>query len=172
MPGQIPALSSTDESSDQVVVPMAETVILNKENNSLAIPGKQELSNIAALPANQMSTEPAISQQANIDNTVEATEIAQPVIPEIANSPVAAEPEIVLSFSEVCWVDIRDSTGSFKLINQIEPGTVKKLSGKGPYKMLIGNVKGTTLTINGEPFDLERYNKANVARFSLDPAAL
>ena len=113
-----------------------------------------------------------------VDSKSKVLEIpANETQPEIASPATAAaemtaKPDIVLSFSEACWVDIRDASGKFKYVREAKAGSVKKLSGQAPYKVLIGNVKGTTLTINGEPFDLQRYNKANVARFSLDPSML
>jgi cytoskeleton protein RodZ len=43
------------------------------------------------------------------------------------------------------------------------------LGGRPPYKLVIGNSRAVTITVDGEPFDLDRYAKGNVARFTLDP---
>ncbi len=93
---------------------------------------------------------------------------------ETGAAPAAASdlPEILVTFTGDCWTDIRDSAKTFKYMDQARPGKVVKLSGTPPFKILFGNVSGVKMTINGEPFDLERYNKANVARFMLDPADL
>ena len=77
--------------------------------------------------------------------------------------------QIVMSFSAPCWVDVRDSEREFKLFGEMPKGTRKVLGGEPPYKMVIGNARAVTITVNGEPFDLASYAKGNVARFTLDP---
>ena len=127
----------------------------------MADSSKIEVSTAAVIP------EETAAEAGLPDSTVSAAQQ-----PPQGVAAAAVKPEILLSFSEVCWVDIRDSSGTYKYVNQVEPGTVKKLSGTAPYKILLGNAKGVILTINGEPFDFQRYTNANVARFSLDPATL
>ena len=77
--------------------------------------------------------------------------------------------EIVMTFNAPCWVDVRDSERKFKLFGEMPNGTPKVLGGHPPYKLVIGNSRAVTITVNGEPFDLDRYAKGNVARFTLDP---
>ena len=77
--------------------------------------------------------------------------------------------QIVLSFTGPCWVDVRDSERKFKLFGEMPKGTRKVLGGKPPYKMVIGNAKMVDITVNGKPFDLTRFAKGNVARFTLNP---
>ena len=76
---------------------------------------------------------------------------------------------IVLSFDAACWVDVRDSTRKFKLFGEMRKGSRKVLGGEPPYKMVIGNAGAVSITVNGKPFDLTRYAKGNVARFTLSP---
>jgi cytoskeleton protein RodZ len=77
--------------------------------------------------------------------------------------------QIVMTFNGACWVDVRDSERRFKLFGEMPKGTRKVLGGQPPYKMVIGNAKAVTISINGRPFDLSPYAKGNVARFTLDP---
>lgn len=109
-------------------------------------------------------TETAVEQ--TVENTPVKIEVPENIVP----TPIVEniKQEIVFTFSEACWVDIRDSSGSFRYVNQVKAGTVKRISGKSPYKILLGNANGVSMTINGEPFDLQEYTKANVARFTLD----
>ena len=67
---------------------------------------------------------------------------------------------------------MRDSTGKYRLNNLYKAGVSRTFGGQPPYKVLIGNVHGAILTINGEPFDLKTVSKANVARFTIDPGEL
>jgi cytoskeleton protein RodZ len=82
---------------------------------------------------------------------------------------VDAATGIVMTFSAPCWVDVRDSTRKFKLFGEMPKGTRKVLGGEPPYKFVIGNARAVSIVVNGEPFDLARYAKGNVARFTLNP---
>lgn len=76
---------------------------------------------------------------------------------------------IVMTFSAPCWVDVRDSTRKFKLFGEMPKGARRVLGGDPPYKLVIGNARAVTISVNGEPFDLAPYAKGNVARFTLNP---
>jgi len=100
-------------------------------------------------------------------------DVAEPIAvaaePPAAVSAVAVAPEIVVRFSRDCWVDIRDSTRTFKLVGTMKKGTERKLEGKPPYKVVLGNAEAAEILIAGEPFDLAAHTVANVARFTLAP---
>jgi cytoskeleton protein RodZ len=110
-------------------------------------------------------------------STPPATAIAEPVAdldpvtaapaPE-PPAPVAVNDEIVMTFNAPCWVDVRDSERRFKLFGELPKGTRRVLGGTPPYKMVIGNSRAVTITINGQPYDLAQHAKGNVARFTLD----
>lgn len=82
---------------------------------------------------------------------------------------VDATTGIVMTFSAPCWVDVRDSSRKFKLFGEMPEGSRKVLGGEPPYKVVIGNARAVTIEVNGEPFDVKRFAKGNVARFTLDP---
>lgn len=82
---------------------------------------------------------------------------------------VDATTGIVMTFSAPCWVDVRDSTRKFKLFGEMPKGSRRVLGGEPPYQLVIGNARAVTIEINGEPFDISRFAKGNVARFTLDP---
>ncbi len=108
-----------------------------------------------------------------VTSTVESTAPAAVATPAIEIPAGAAAMDgsqrILMTFSAPCWVDVRDSTREFKLFGEMPSGATKVLGGQPPYKMVIGNSRAVTITIDGEPFDLMPYAKGNVARFTLDP---
>ena len=154
-------------SSSNIKLPVKPSVEVSRDEAAVlplkAEPVQQARKKMPAAEAVAVSSEP--QEVAMAEEKTAATVVTMPRV-------IAAEQDIVLTFSEACWVDIRDASGTFKYVAEAKPGMVKKLGGNAPYKMLLGNVNGVSLTINGEPFDLQRYNKANVARFSLDPSSL
>ena len=105
---------------------------------------------------------------------------AQPAAPALAAAPaadsgdggapvVAGGRQIVMTFNAPSWVDVRDNERKFKLFGEMPKGTRRVLGGEPPYKLVIGNAQAVSITVNGQPFDISRYAKGNVARFTLDP---
>jgi cytoskeleton protein RodZ len=108
------------------------------------------------------------------------TVAAQPAAPTLAAAPAADSGEggasvveggrqIVMTFNAPSWVDVRDNERKFKLFGEMPKGTRRVLGGEPPYKLVIGNAQAVSITVNGQPFDISRYAKGNVARFTLDP---
>ena len=90
-----------------------------------------------------------------------------PSVPE-DSSPVVSPDGVVLTFSKTSWIDIRDTTSSFKMIGNFSSGS-RSLKGKGPYKVIIGNIKAVKMTIDGNEYNLRKHtNKGNVAKFVLN----
>lgn len=140
---------------------------------------KAEVEPVESTVVTEPETTPILTSEVTEQaETLPATEIttvsAQPETKPVISEPVATQsaPEIILSLAETCWVNVRDSAGDFRMNNNYKAGTQKKFTGTPPYKILIGNVRGATLTIDGEPFDLSGYTKKNVARLVLDPSKL
>jgi cytoskeleton protein RodZ len=94
--------------------------------------------------------------------------VVTPAPPPLPAAPPLSE-GIVFSFSASCWVDIRDSSRKFKLFGEMAKGTSRVLGGVPPYKVVLGNASAVSVTVNGEPFDLDPFARGNVARFTLDP---
>lgn len=86
-------------------------------------------------------------------------------VEQVAEAP----PKITLRFRRNSWVDIRDSTRSFKLVGIMKAGTQKTLGGKPPYNVVLGNANAVEMRVDGKPYDLKRHMRGNVARFTLTP---
>jgi cytoskeleton protein RodZ len=111
---------------------------------------------------------------------VEVEELPAEAEPEASAEPAqagaeteaapAAEPgRVVFEFDGACWVDIRDSSGRFKLFGEMEKGARRVAEGVPPWSVVLGNSRAVTITVGGEPFDHTRFASGNVARFTLDP---
>ncbi|WP_456406213.1 RodZ domain-containing protein [Thiolapillus sp.] len=124
----------------------------------------------------------AVEEQATSTPAVVEEEAAQTAPPEESqpgvsaadqdsqDQPPAAVPgRVLLSFSGDCWVDVRDSTRNFKLVGRRQAGEKFELEGEPPYKMVLGNARNVSITVDGKPFDLAPYTRGNVAKLTFDP---
>ncbi|WP_434359100.1 cytoskeleton protein RodZ [Parasalinivibrio latis] len=154
-----PAVESNPENTPEVVEPQVEA------DNS----------------AEQAVTEPPVVPEPQTVETVQqSTEaVANPVVPEVSETPTAGVPPaapvqqsptsdlLVVKFSSDCWVDIRDASGKRLAIGIKGTGDTLNLSGKPPYKVVLGAPEVVTMTYDGESVDLGKYESGNVARFTL-----
>ena len=83
----------------------------------------------------------------------------------------SATPEVILQFSGTSWVDVRDASGNVVLNGEMRQGDRRALTGKPPFKLVIGNAAATQMTVGAQPFDLANRAQGNVARFTLDPSS-
>lgn len=65
------------------------------------------------------------------------------------------------------YIEITDATGKRFLFRVLPGGTIKEISGKRPFKVVLGNAGAVKLEYNGEPYDFGDYSLGKVARFSL-----
>lgn len=63
--------------------------------------------------------------------------------------------QLVLEFSDECWVEVVDARGDVLQTNLIQAGRVLQLSGEAPFNVKLGNAEAVTLSLNGEPYAFE-----------------
>lgn len=96
-----------------------------------------------------------------------------PAAPAVETAPAqqavaAGSGQLRLTFEGDSWVDIRDADGNKVVARLYRPGAEDTLSGKPPFKLVIGNAAQVKLFYNGQPVDLAAHVKVNVARLQLD----
>lgn len=123
---------------------------------------------------------PPLSPQASVNDTQSSP---VPLSADVTSEPDAAAPDtsaldtspagqVVIAFSDPCWVNVRDASGQAQLFGEMAKGDRHVLGGEPPYSLVLGNAAGVELTVGGKPFDVRAIAKGNVARFNLDPAEL
>jgi cytoskeleton protein RodZ len=75
--------------------------------------------------------------------------------------------ELVLSFRDHSWTEVRERNGRVLLSAMMAPGTRQTLSGQGPFELVIGNAADVSLTLDGKPVDLLPHTRQSVARLTL-----
>ena len=78
------------------------------------------------------------------------------------------ERELRFVFDKESWVEIRDSSDRtiFSQLNRAR--TAQRVTGAPPLSIVVGNANGVTMTYAGQPVDLARHTKIDVARLTLE----
>jgi len=91
---------------------------------------------------------------------------------EILTDLPEGQAQLVLSFNDDCWVEVRDATGERLVRSILNANTVNRFMGEAPFSLTLGNAAAvTSITLNGEPVDESVYSpvRGNVSRFTLEP---
>ncbi|PLP97289.1 RodZ domain-containing protein [Cupriavidus pauculus] len=99
-----------------------------------------------------------------------APAVAAPVSAAAAASPAASgDSAVQIRFASDTWYEVRDRTGKVILGGTAKGGDAVAGSGAGgPYKVILGNVKGVeSLAHNGAPVNFKSADRNNVARLTL-----
>lgn len=125
----------------------------------------------ASSPSQETPATPATPGQASAPGTVPvpAEAAAAPAQPEpAAPQPAAALGAMTLTFSESSWVSVHDKDGKELYSKTMPAGSSATVEGTPPFRVVLGNARGTQVSYNGEPVDLALHVKGNVARFTLE----
>ncbi|MGE0625414.1 MAG: RodZ domain-containing protein [Pseudomonadales bacterium] len=94
---------------------------------------------------------------------------AQPVTGVVRERRITefGDDQMMLRFTEDCWVEVKslDGAGLYSDLNRA--GATLVLTGRAPFRLLLGYAPGVSLEFNGEPVALSRYSRNNVASLVL-----
>jgi len=77
--------------------------------------------------------------------------------------------DLVFSFSDDCWVSVKDANGE-SLFAQLQSSSDNlQLSGIAPFDIQLGNARVATLRVNGEPFSIPVRSGRKTLRFTVTP---
>jgi len=118
----------------------------------------------AASPA--PATGPAPSATPEPTPGATTTSLPNPVAAMPA-APAPGDRELVLSYRDHSWTEVRDRNGRVLLSTMMSPGARQVLSGPAPFELVIGNAGDVTLTLDGRAVDLVPHTRQSVARLTL-----
>ena len=158
-------------------------------------PTAQELADIDLMTAEELIASTPEEVASTNEGIAESTEApveqgADPLLTETENTtsvdseePVAvietAEEEqpapvvpegmtlLTMKFKADCWIQVKDTNGKTLVSGTHKPGQDVELTGKAPFKVILGAPEGVTMTFASEPVDLSGYTSGKVARFTL-----
>ena len=134
---------------------------------------------VYVMPAGWMAVSRGGPSRAASDVAAVLAPTAEPVPPgaELAvaeTSPLpasaaASSPAGLLQFRAggQTWVEVTDANGKPLIGRLLQPGETVALDGVTPLKVTIGNAAATQLVFRGQPQELTRFTRDNVARLEL-----
>ncbi|MBL0561242.1 cytoskeleton protein RodZ [Aeromonas hydrophila] len=113
-----------------------------------------------ALPVDASS---AVATTAVASSAATAT---QPAADAAASEP-AKVPQLKMSFTADCWLDVKDAKGKTLFSGLKKANDELVLEGPEPLKFIIGAPMAVNIEYQGKSIDMSRYNNGRTARLSL-----
>ncbi|BCO14281.1 DUF4115 domain-containing protein [Aeromonas hydrophila] len=98
--------------------------------------------------------------------TTSAATATQPAA-DIATSEPAKVPQLKMSFTADCWLDVKDAKGKTLFSGLKKANDELVLEGPEPLKFIIGAPMAVNIEYQGKSIDMSRYNNGRTARLSL-----
>jgi len=100
---------------------------------------------------------------------VAGTGNSEPISPVSLND----KHELLLEFSDDCWVEIKDNDGERLIYGIVKANEVRTVTGTLPFSIKLGNAHAARLKLDGQEVDKALYipSRGSVSRFSLENAA-
>ncbi|CAD7490872.1 cytoskeleton protein RodZ [Aeromonas dhakensis] len=114
------------------------------------------------------TTLPADASSAVATTTAETSAAAatQPADDTAASEP-AKVPQLKMSFTADCWLDVKDANGKTLFSGLKKANDELVLEGPEPLKFIIGAPMAINIEYKGKSIDMSRYNNGRTARLSL-----
>ncbi len=74
---------------------------------------------------------------------------------------------LVFSFSDDCWLEVKDSTGSVLIAELQRKGDNQRVFGQPPFEVMLGNARAVTLTHNGDVVSVQAKPGKKTLRFAV-----
>jgi cytoskeleton protein RodZ len=84
-----------------------------------------------------------------------------------SNQAADAGEKLELSFTDSCWVEIKDGEQNLLVSRILKAGQKLSLTSTSGFSIHLGNANVATLTFNQQKVDLAPYTKSSVARLTL-----
>ncbi|MDM5070453.1 MULTISPECIES: RodZ domain-containing protein [Aeromonas] len=145
-------LSSAADVVDPVLMPVA--------SDAMATTAEPTVSGAAA-------TAPQVEASSAAVATVTSASVATlPVADDAAADPAKA-PQLKMSFTADCWLDVKDAKGKTLFSGLKKANDQLVLEGPEPLKFIIGAPMAVNIEYQGKSIDMSRYNNGRTARLSL-----
>ncbi|HDT5893785.1 RodZ domain-containing protein [Aeromonas hydrophila] len=155
------ATSNTPSATVPPAVDVADPVVAPATSAAVATSADPVASAAATtLPVDASS---AVATTAVATSAATAT---QPAADAAASEP-AKVPQLKMSFTADCWLDVKDAKGKTLFSGLKKANDELVLEGPEPLKFIIGAPMAVNIEYQGKSIDMSRYNNGRTARLSL-----
>ncbi|QJT18718.1 cytoskeleton protein RodZ [Aeromonas sp. 1805] len=155
------ATSNTPSATVPPAVDVADPVVAPATSAAAATSADPVVSAAATtLPVDASS---AVATTAVATSAATATQPAA----DIAASEPAKVPQLKMSFTADCWLDVKDAKGKTLFSGLKKANDELVLEGPEPLKFIIGAPMAVNIEYQGKSIDMSRYNNGRTARLSL-----
>lgn len=155
------ATSNTPSATVPPAVDVADPVVAPATSAAAATSAEPVASAAATtLPVDASS---AVATTAVVSSAATAT---QPAADAAASEP-AKVPQLKMSFTADCWLDVKDAKGKTLFSGLKKANDELVLEGPEPFKFIIGAPMAVNIEYQGKSIDMSRYNNGRTARLSL-----
>ncbi|EIS3745669.1 cytoskeleton protein RodZ [Aeromonas hydrophila] len=155
------ATSNTPSATVPPAVDVADPVVAPATSAAAATSAAPVASAAATtLPVDASS---AVATTAVASSAATAT---QPAADTAASEP-AKVPQLKMSFTADCWLDVKDAKGKTLFSGLKKANDELVLEGPEPLKFIIGAPMAVNIEYQGKSIDMSRYNNGRTARLSL-----
>ncbi|WDA22780.1 cytoskeleton protein RodZ [Aeromonas hydrophila] len=119
--------------------------------------------------ASAAATTLPVDASSAVATTAVATSAATATQPaaDTATSEPAKVPQLKMSFTADCWLDVKDAKGKTLFSGLKKANDELVLEGPEPLKFIIGAPMAVNIEYQGKSIDMSRYNNGRTARLSL-----
>ncbi|MBW3843096.1 RodZ domain-containing protein [Aeromonas hydrophila] len=128
---------------------------------------------VAATSVDPVASAAATTLPVDASSAVATTAVAssaatatQPAANTAASEP-AKVPQLKMSFTADCWLDVKDAKGKTLFSGLKKANDELVLEGPEPLKFIIGAPMAVNIEYQGKSIDMSRYNNGRTARLSL-----
>ncbi|AUZ75514.1 MULTISPECIES: RodZ domain-containing protein [Aeromonas] len=155
------ATSNTPSATVPPAVDVADPVVAPATSAAAATSADPVVSAAATtLPVDASS---AVATTAVATSAATATQPAA----DTATSEPAKVPQLKMSFTADCWLDVKDAKGKTLFSGLKKANDELVLEGPEPLKFIIGAPMAVNIEYQGKSIDMSRYNNGRTARLSL-----
>ena len=163
LPASQPATSMASPSA------ISPAVAQSEDNNAIAAAKTTETRTWETTSANQdlnQETTSLVAIATEIDSEAAGNDNNND---EFADA-IDGESQVVIEFSDDCWVEIKDANGNRLAYGVMKASSVSNLSGPAPFAVTLGNAGAATITLNGKAVEKSVYmpKRGSVSRFTLE----
>jgi len=118
-------------------------------------------------PSDNEISQPKENSSSDVVTLIENTADELTADVEQTSPPMATIAKAIFTFSGDCWVSIYDATGERIAYGVKKTGYVMTITGQAPFKVDVGRPALTSIEFNGEVVDMSKFDKDNIAKFTL-----